>query len=145
MPDTLEKVEALYRAYVDEFHQSERNRKPLEGAFGFGGGPQSYPCHERFVQDLELLLRDFAAQAPDSSQVSQILNYICLTAPARWETGSAADWMLLAAHSLTLELIPLLSASDAGSLYAAYQAAYPRRRRLPVQNKLLAALKAASG
>ena len=43
-------------------------------------------------------------------------------------------------HGLTLGLIPLLSPSDARPLYDAYQAAYPRRHRLPVQKKLLAEL-----
>ena len=141
----LDKLEALYEGYLSEFRRMEQGRKPLEGAFGFGGGPQSYPCHDKFAEDLERLLRDFAAQAPSSEEVGQVLNYIYFTAPARFQSELAVDWMLLAAHGFTLELIGLLSAADAEPLCRAYRSAYPRHRRLPVQNKLFAALQKQAG
>lgn len=136
----LEKLEALYEGYLSEFRRLEQGRKPLEGAFGLGSGPRNYPCHDKFVQDLERLLRDFAARAPSSEEAGQALNYIYFTAPARFQAGPAVDWMLLAVHGLTLELIGLLDAAQAGPLCRAYGSAYPRGRRLPVQNKLFAAL-----
>ena len=54
----LEEVISLYEAYLEEFYQLERKRKPMEGAFGFGGGPKNYPCHDRFAGDLEQLLQE---------------------------------------------------------------------------------------
>lgn len=136
----LDKLEALYEGYLSEFRRLEQGRKPLEGAFGLGGGPQSYPCHDKFAQDLEQLLRDFVGQSPSPEEVGQVLNYIYFTAPARFQTEPAVDWMLMAVHGLTLELIGLLDAAQAGPLCRAYGSTYPRRRRLPVQNKLFAAL-----
>lgn len=136
----LEKIASLYKAYAAEFHQLEQKRRPLEGAFGFGRGPQNYPCHEKFAQDLERALQDFVSQRPDSKQVEQVLHYIYFTAPASLKSAPAVDQMLLAVHGLTLELIELLDASDAGSLYNAYQADYSRRHRFPVQDRLLIAL-----
>lgn len=136
----LEQLEALYEGYRNEFRRMEQGRGPLEGSFGLGGGPRSYPCHGQFARDLERLLKDFAARGPASEEVGQVLDYIYFTAPVRWRTEPAVDWMLLAAHSFTLELIPLLDAADAQPLCRAYQSAYPRRGRLPVQTRLLAAL-----
>ena len=141
----LDKLEALYVGYLSEFRRLEQGRKPLEGAFGLGSGPRSYPCHDKFAQDLERLLRDLAARSPSSEEVSQALNYIYFTAPARFQTGPAVDWMLLAVHGLTLELIGLLDAAEAAPLCRAYGSAYPRLRRLPVQNKLFAALQKRGG
>ena len=140
-----EELESLYEAYLSEFRRMERERRPFEGAFGLGGGPQSYPCHSKFAEDLERLLRDFAARTPSSGQVGQALNYIYFTAPARWRAEPAVDWMLIAVHGLTLELIPLLDAEDAQPLCRNYQSLYPRRSRLPVQTKLLAALQKRCG
>ena len=136
----LAEVEAHYQSYLDEFHRLERKRNPMEGALGFGVGPRNYPCHEKFAEDLEELLTRFEAQSPASEEVGQVLNYIYFTAPARWNSVPAVDSMLIGVHGLTLGLIPLLSPSDARPLYDAYQAAYPRRHRLPVQKKLLAEL-----
>ena len=53
--------------------------------------------------------------------------------------------MLLAVHGFTLELIGLLDAAEAAPLYRAYGSVYPRLRRLPVQNKLFAALQKRGG
>ena len=51
--------------------------------------------------------------------MSQALNYIYFTAPARFQAGPAVDWMLLAVHGFTLELIGLLDAAEAAPLYPA--------------------------
>ena len=45
--------------------------------------------------------------------MSRALNYIYFTAPARFQAGPAVDWMLLAVHGFTLELIGLLDAAEA--------------------------------
>ena len=137
----LEEVISLYEAYLEEFYQLERKRKPMEGAFGFGGGPKNYPCHDRFAGDLEQLLQEFAEQSPSSGEVGEVLNYIYFTAPECWKAEPAVYWMLMAVHSLTMDLIGLAEPSEAARLYDVYQRVYPRRSRLPSQDKLLALLK----
>lgn len=137
----LEEIISLYEAYLEEFYQLERKRKPMEGAFGFGGGPKNYPCHDRFAGDLEQLLQRFAAQSPSSAEAGEALHYIYFTAPERWKAEPSVYWMLMAVHSLTMDLIRLTEPSEAAPLYDAYQSAYPRRSRLPAQDKLLALLK----
>ena len=137
----LEEVVSLYEAYLEEFRRLERERKPFEGAFGSGGGPRDYPCHEKFAQDLDRLLKGLEVREITSGQAGQVLRYICCTAPVRWESESAVYWMLLAAQGLTVGLIQRLDAEDARTLYGEYRQLYPRRRRLPVQGRVLSALK----
>lgn len=144
MSTVLEEVTSLYEAYLDEFHRLEQDRKPFEGAFGFGGGPKDYPCHEKFAQDLEKLLYDLTAQGPTSGQAAEVLRYIYCGAPSRWGAETTVYWMLLAVQGSTLGLIERLNAADAGTLYDTYRDLYPRRQRLPVQGKVLAALRARS-
>lgn len=136
----LEEVVSLYQAYLDEFRRLEQNRKPLEGAFGLGGGPKNDPCHEKFIQDLERLLENLTAQAPTPEQAGQVLEYIFCTAPARWESKPAVYWTLLAAQGSAMGLIEQLDSAAAKALYDAYKSFYPRHQRFPVQNKVLAAL-----
>jgi len=136
----LEEVVRLYEAYLDEFHRLEQNRKPMEGAFGLGNGPQSYPCHEKFAQDLDRLLEDLTVQAPTPEQVGHLLRYIYYTAPSCWKSEVSVYWMLLAVQGSTMRLIKLLDVPTAKSLYKEYQHCYPRYQRLPVQNKIFVAL-----
>ncbi len=141
----LEEVTSLYEAYLEEFYRLERNRKPMEGAFGFGGGPQHYPCHNQFAGDLEQLLQTFGSRSPSSQEVGPVLQYIYFTAPDRWKAEPSVYWMLMAVHGLTLELVRLTEPSEAAPLYNAYQRVYPRRSRLPVQKKLAVLLKERAG
>ena len=136
----LEEVISVYEAYLDEFHRLEQNRRPMEGAFGIGNGPQSYPCHEKFAQDLDRTLRDLSAQTPSSEQVSQVLRYIYCTAPVRWESETTVYWMMVAVQGLTGRLIERLDASSAKALCGEYRHLYPRYQRLPVQNRIFSAL-----
>lgn len=141
----LEDVRALYADYQEQFRQHELARKPGEGIFGLGMGPRDYPCHGQFAQQLEQLLKELAAQQPASGCLSEVLDYIYRAPLELRPAQDAVYWMLLAAHSLTSGLIPLLEAGDASTLAGSYSRAYPRRNRLPAQDKILAALRAQAG
>ena len=139
--DLLDEVRRLYVDYEAKFQAQDQKRKPLEGAFGLGGGPGSYPCHEEFAERLKALLHAPKAEALSPEQTRQLLEYICF-APAKHPGGQdAVYWMKLAVHGLTTQLLPRLEPEDAKALYAAYRSTYPRRNRLPAQEALLAALK----
>lgn len=140
----LEAVRALYTDYQEQFRQQELARKPGEGVFGLGMGPRDYPCHSQFAQQLEQLLGEIAAQQPPSGDLLSLLDYIYRAPLELRPAQDAVYWMLLAAHSLTLGLISLLDAGDAKTLAANYNQAFPRRNRLPAQDKVLAALQAQS-
>lgn len=137
----LEEVIRIYEAYLEDFRRQGKDRKPFDGVFGFRGGPQDYPCHEKFMQDLGEKLKELQSRSMDPVEAGEILRFIYCIAPVRWESEATVYWMLLAAHSLTLELIQELDAAGAQALYDEYGAQYPRRMRLPVQVKVLDALK----
>ena len=140
----LEEIVRLYEAYLEEFRRQKKDRKLFDGVFGFRGGPQDYPCHEKFIQDLDGKLKELRSQNPGPAQTAEILRFIYCEAPARWESESTVYWMILAAHSLTPDLIDCLDAPNAQALYDEYQKQYPRRQRLPIQTKILNALKGRS-
>lgn len=137
----LEEVIRIYEAYLEDFRRREKDRKPFDGVFGFHGGPQDYPCHEKFMQDLGEKLKELESREMDPVETSEILRFIYCVAPIRWESEATVYWMLLAAHSLTLELIPMLDAAGARALYDEYGKQFPRRKRLPVQVKVIDGLK----
>lgn len=139
--ELLDEARRLYEAYEAKFRAQEEKRRPLEGAFGLGGGPRSYPCHDEFAEQLKTLLRSPEAESLSPEQTRRLLEYIYF-APARHPDGQdAVYWMKLAVHSLTTDLLPRLEPEDARALHTAYQSAYPRRNRLPAQETLLKALK----
>lgn len=141
MSEILEDVVRLYEAYLEEFYRQKKGHRPFDGIFGFGTGPQDYPCHEKFIHDLDRQLKSLLSRPPAPHEAGEVLRYIYCGAPERWEAESTVYWMLLAAHSLTPELIGCLDAPGAQALYDEYRNRYPRRRRLPVQDKILGALK----
>ena len=138
---TLEDVQGLYEAYQDQARALERASKPWERLFGLVGGPQSHPCHEQFIQSLEQTLRAAADRPLPAVEAAALLDYIYFPAPARRRSQDSSCWMRVAVHGLTLDLIPLLRPEDARALRGRYQGDYPRRSRLPVQEKVLDALK----
>lgn len=137
----LEELQSLYAGYLIKAQQLERERKPADGLLGMGNGPASDPCHDRFAQELESLLRRM--DSLPSSELFQALSWI-YNAPLSHRDIPTAYWMLQAVHGLTVPLIPRLSPEDARALRMQYQEAYPRWERLPAQKQVLAALKANS-
>lgn len=133
----LEKVRRLYESYLEQAHQAERDRKPLEGVLGFG--PRTSPCHNRFAKALETLLKAADGENMASGEVRVVLEHI-YRAPKENREPSAAYWMLTAVHGYTLELIGRLNREDAEALWAEYHGAYRRWERLPMQNQVLSAL-----
>ena len=140
MESWLSRLEALYNDYIGTVQELERNRKPGEGLFGMRSGPKDNPCHERFSEDVEKMLKDFRDTSPTSEDSAAMLRYI-LTIPESWQELTCAYWMLIAVQGFGIDLIGYLEPADAKALAEILSAAYPRYIRLPVQNKLLKELK----
>lgn len=136
----LEQIQDRYARYAAEYLERKRNSRLGEGVFGLGGGPKNDPCHERFAKDLEGLLRT-AAETADSEQAQAILEFVWFHEPAPLNARDPVAWMRLAVHGLAAPLIPRLTPAAAAGLLPRYEAAYPRRERLPAQNKVVSALK----
>lgn len=138
----LESVQALYRDYLEKAEELEKNRKPGQGLFGVGAKPADDPCHERFIRELYELLS--TSDEAESGGLRETLAYI-YHAPLEHKEPASIYWTLIAAHGATLKRIPSLTASDAGALAETYAATYRRWNRLPVQDKVIDALKAQRG
>ena len=139
--EALVRLQGLYEAYLKEVELLEFNRKPGAGIFGLKGGPADDPCHDRFAETLRGFYEEFAAQEPESAAVRQLMEYACTVPTVRREPRTAY-WMLIAVQSLTQPLLGLLTPQDAGELAALYEKSFKRRERMPMQIKLIKALRA---
>lgn len=137
----LDRIRALYEDYTAEFQRLEEGRRVGAGMFGMTNGPRNYPCHERFGRELEGLLKETASAGISQEEIGQILEYIYFAPQGRAERQDAVYWMLAAVHGMTLELIGQLAPEGAARLLARYEAAYPRRERLPAQKRAASALR----
>ena len=138
----LEDLRRLYEEYLIEARRAEANHKPLDGIWGFGQKSSDDPCHSRFAEDFEALMKAAAAENLGSAELREMLAYV-YRAPRENREPLAVYWMFMAVQGLTLELIGQLRREDAETLWDGYRAAYPRRDRLPPQKKVLSALDAA--
>ena len=138
----LARMERLTEDYLADADKQERSRKPNE-LFGLKFGPSDDPLHERFAKDLAELMKDFAAGEPDSAALRAVLEKL-FDAAKTYPEPRSAHWMLVAVQGLSKALIPGLSREDAAALAKDYEAAWPRRSRLPVQDDVLKLLKKAA-
>lgn len=139
----LDDIKALYAEYASEVERLEGSRKLGDGLFGMGKKVSDDPCHDRFSDRLEELLKDFVATSPASSEVSEVLSYIYNVQKDHRDFVSAY-WLMNAVHGFTVELISFLTPQDAGELAEQYEKICPRSERFPVQKKVLKALKSAA-
>ena len=135
----LEKIQRLYECYLEQAHQVEQERNPLDGILGFGTKSADAPCHDQFIKAMEILLNSVAGENLNSNELREVLAYI-FQAPKENQKPLAAYWMLIAVHGQTIDLIKNLDREDAGTLWAEYKRMYRHWDRLPAQARVLAAL-----
>lgn len=139
MPN-LSDLQSIYASYLSEAADVESDVGTLGGLWGLEQRAADHPCHDRFARRTKALLGDIARDHPTSSQIRDILTYI-YDAPLENKKFLSSFWMLTAVQGLTLDLIPLLNGDDAQNLWVHYANCFPRRDRLPVQEKVFEALK----
>ena len=142
MDRILCRLESLYDDYLDTVIRLESERKFGEGLFGLKSGPKDNPCHDRFDQDLKVLLLDLKPGETDSALLREVLEYM-YDVPLQNPNPKSAYWMLIAVQDLTKDLIKGLTPKDADALAERYIENYPRSQRLPVQTELVKLLIAA--
>ena len=138
----LEKIQQLYRDYILQAEELEKNKRPTDGMFGLTRKPADDVCHEQFIQHLNALMAEFRLEGIASDQLRDVLEMVFFAAQTHREPASIY-WMLIAAHSATPDMIPLLNREDAKALYDQYCRVYKRGTRLPVQKKLVKELEKA--
>ena len=130
----MEELEQLYGAYLDLVAQLNRNRKLWDGAFGLRGGPADNPCHEKLVRDVEEALADL-----DPARRPQAVEYI-LRQPLEHKDNPVVYYTLMAAQGATIPYLSQLPVDQAKALRGWFEHTFPRRERVPCQDKVLAAL-----
>lgn len=131
----MKELEQLYGAYLDLVAQLNRNRKLWDGAFGLRGGPADNPCHEKLVRDVEEALADL-----DPARRPQAVEYI-LRQPLEHKDDPVVYYTLMAAQGATIPYLSQLPVDQAKALRGWFEHTFPRRERMPCQDKVLAALK----
>ena len=144
MDRILYRLSSLYDGYLETVNRLESERKLGDGMFGLRPGPADNPCHDRFAEDLEYLLRELTPGETDSALLRTVMEYI-YDAPVQNPDPKSAYWMLIAVQGLTKDLIGGLSQEDADALAAHFAEQYPRSQRMPNQNDLLKLLRQAGG
>ena len=138
----LDRLKTLYDEYIGQVRQLERDRKPADGLLGMGKGPSDDACHDRFAGAVEALLKEFDSAAPSSGEVRDVLWYIYSSTETD-DIPLSAYWMLGAVHGFTVALTDRLQPQQASELAELYERVMPRRKRLPVQKKVWAAIRRA--
>ncbi len=133
-----ERFRDLMTIYDEAVQEVQRKRKPLDGVFGLGHHPGSDPCHDTMDSAVEELCRE-AAQTEDAAALAALTEAI-FRAERAWDGPEYARLMLAAIQRHTLVLIPLLEPGERARLAEWYRKEYPRRKRLPVQDRVMAAL-----
>jgi len=140
----LQGIRRIYSEYLSETERLTANSKRTDGLLGFGRGPGTDDCHDRFSARVEQAFEAILAAAPSSQDVEEVLRFV-YAAPLTNRQNELACWMLVAVHSLTEKLIDLLTPEDAATLSALYMESYSRSNRLPAQKKILEKLLTQAG
>ena len=125
--------------YDSAVQEVQKKRKFFDGLLGMGNHPANAACHELMDQRVAELCRQ-AAESADPGEKAALIRAVFQAEPS-WEGPEYARLMLTAIQRHTLEVIPGLEPSEREALKEWYLEAYPRHRRLPVQEQVLKALK----
>ena len=138
--DWKNSFDAMMEEYARTVAELGKNRKWLDGIFGLGSHPGDAPCHEALDKQVEAL----CLEVGPSLQEAELKEFLLTVwqAAARWQGPEYARLMLVAIQRHTEGLIPALAPGDRAELAEWYRKTWPRRRRLPIQEKILKALQA---
>lgn len=129
----------IYDEYVAAVKKYKSEQKLTDGLMGFGTKEDSLPCHNDFIQKLSNKINIITQSSPTNTEAAEVLRLI-YEAPLNNTKYQTAYWMMMAAHSLTEGLLPLISDEQAAELSGWYAEVYPPYDRLPAQKKILKAL-----
>ncbi len=132
-------LSALGVEYAQAVQELQKNRKRFDGIFGFGNPPGNAPCHDQMDQRAEALCRRAAEEGTPAEAAG--LTESLFRMEESCKGPEYARLSLVAAQRHTIPLIPRMTKEDRERLRAWYEKRYPRRMRLPVQERILKLLK----
>ena len=133
-----EAYDEIMAEYDQAVQELQKNRKLFDGVLGMGSHPGDAACHEMMDKKIQAL----CGQAGElTAEERKDLLETIYHASLRWIGPEYARLMLVALHRHTLPVISMLKKEDRAELAAWYQKAWPRYKRLPVQDEVLKELK----
>ena len=139
----LQQLQDLYRRYDEEATKVRQKSSPADGLFGFGNDPKNHRCHEQFYENVGDWVQAFLAREPDPEQSLAAARFL-LSAPLDCSSKESYR-MMYAAQGWCRELVKYLDAAGCAELRDLFDARYPRRDRMPVQEALYKSLKKGAG
>ena len=100
-------------------------------------------CVERYEEAVDSMTSRLRPGEPEAGEVVQAVRFLLTL--GQGDRRPLVRPMLEAAQGHALPLIPLLEPGQAEELAHWYGASYPRRQRLPIQERVLRALEERSG
>ena len=132
-------VRDIYRNYIASAAKAEARSKPTDGLFGLGRDARGDSCHEDFYYELSGYLDRVAAEKPGAGETDAIVDFI-LGAPSEHRDDRLLFPIMFAAAGLAEKLAGFLDPADAGRLAVDFDRRFPKRERMPAQEKVLRAL-----
>lgn len=129
--------ESLER-YQNAIDRLVAGMRPGDGILGFGNDPKRAPYHMDFYRDVEQVVRRLEHGEWPEDQPEETVEFL-LTMGENFGDRLTQP-MMEAAQGHVLPLIPQLTGEQAERLARSHADRYPRRQRLPIQEKVLVAL-----
>lgn len=129
----MEALRQLYTDYLAEVIEVRRNAPRFAGVFGLGEDPRKHPCHTIFYNNVEKWAAEFVAEQPSRDAALEVAQFL-LEEPKK-NADTDGYWFLYVCIGFIRSLIPFLSPADCKALAERFNALYPRRDRMPVQQE----------
>ena len=126
MKDQLKKLTEDYISATDALLA---NRRFGEGMFGMPDSARSSPVHMEYFNAVEAAVKEYVSGTPQAETTDEAVRFL-LTASEEIPCNNLASWM-----------IPLMSEEKRAEMYAWFNEHVPRLQRMPVQQKIIKALK----
>ena len=134
--DELNKRIEEYISYCEKLF---KNSNPFAGVFGFSGGPKEDKGHREFYDSVGAMT-DRVLNEGEPEEISQMAEALLFSASSA-EKGHPAYWMIRAISGHALKLIPELTPERKYELLKRFSAAFPKNKRLPIEEQIIKELK----
>lgn len=140
MIKAMDELEALYAAYSQALARSKQEKANLQTYFSgmLRSGLGSDGFSGQFAEDVKLCIERFADTKPQSREALEVMHFVL-------KNGQNAPHSVIsmqeAVQGYLLPLTPLLDAADAQELLSEYYDKRAVKRLLPVQKKLMLAIR----
>ena len=132
-----------YDLYLAEAEKARQRAGFCDGLFGLGKDPRKAACHDDFYEYVAGWVQEFLEHDPSAAECAAAVEWIVKLASAHWEQKDTFGY-LYAIHGHIMPLIPRMDREAAKEVASWYEGAYPRRKRMPVQEQVFKALKKAA-